>query len=126
MELQAESERVKRSKILNSEGERQSKINVAEGYKQGRILEGQGKAEQISQEARSVVETLRNIGQSIKQQNGSLSEEALRLRLSEQYVKALHEVYQEGNIITLPTNDGAGQGSGISASTIATTFALYK
>lgn len=40
MELQAESERVKRSKILNSEGERQSKINVAEGYKTSRILEG--------------------------------------------------------------------------------------
>jgi regulator of protease activity HflC (stomatin/prohibitin superfamily) len=45
MELQAESERVKRSKILNSEGERQSKINVAEGYKTSRILEGQGKAQ---------------------------------------------------------------------------------
>ena len=35
MELQAESERIKRSKILNSEGERQSKINIAEGIKQG-------------------------------------------------------------------------------------------
>jgi regulator of protease activity HflC (stomatin/prohibitin superfamily) len=33
MELQAESERIKRSKILNSEGERQGKINIAEGYK---------------------------------------------------------------------------------------------
>lgn len=33
MELQAESERIKRSKILNSEGERESKINIAEGIK---------------------------------------------------------------------------------------------
>ena len=72
-----------------------------------------------------MVETLRNIGQSIKRENGSLSEEALRLRLSEQYVKALHEVYHEGNIITLPANESQ-EGSGISASTIATTFALYK
>ena len=72
-----------------------------------------------------MVETLRNIGQSIKRENGSLSEEALRLRLSEQYVKALHEVYHEGNIITLPVNESQ-EGSGISASTIATTFALYK
>lgn len=40
MELQAESERIKRSKILNSEGERQSKINHAEGVKQGYILDG--------------------------------------------------------------------------------------
>lgn len=33
MELQAESERIKRSKILTSEGERESKINIAEGIK---------------------------------------------------------------------------------------------
>ena len=71
------------------------------------------------------METLRNIGQSVKKENGSLSEEALRLRLSEQYVKALHEVYHEGNIITLPASENA-ESSGISASTIATTFALYK
>jgi regulator of protease activity HflC (stomatin/prohibitin superfamily) len=45
MELQAEAERTKRSKILASEGEKQSKITVAEGYKQSKILEGQGKAE---------------------------------------------------------------------------------
>lgn len=44
MELQAESERIKRSKILNSEGERESKINIAEGIKQAAILEGQGAA----------------------------------------------------------------------------------
>ncbi len=33
MELQAEAERQKRSKVLKSEGEKTSKINVAEGYK---------------------------------------------------------------------------------------------
>lgn len=47
MELQAESERIKRSKILNSEGERQSKINIAEGIKQAAILDGQGNASKI-------------------------------------------------------------------------------
>lgn len=47
MELQAESERIKRSKILNSEGERESKINIAEGIKQAAILEGQGEASKI-------------------------------------------------------------------------------
>ena len=40
MEFQAESERLKRSKVLASEGERQGIINVAEGYKQSKILEG--------------------------------------------------------------------------------------
>jgi len=33
MELQAESERIKRSKILSSEGEMRSKINIAEGIR---------------------------------------------------------------------------------------------
>jgi regulator of protease activity HflC (stomatin/prohibitin superfamily) len=33
MDLEAESERIKRSKITNSEGERQGKINVAQGIK---------------------------------------------------------------------------------------------
>jgi len=33
MELQAEAERVKRGKVLNSEGTKTSMINVAEGYK---------------------------------------------------------------------------------------------
>jgi regulator of protease activity HflC (stomatin/prohibitin superfamily) len=33
MELQGESERIKRSRILTSEGERESKINIAEGIK---------------------------------------------------------------------------------------------
>lgn len=48
MEFQSESERIKRSKVLGSEGERTSKINVAEGYKESKILEGQGKAELIT------------------------------------------------------------------------------
>lgn len=83
MELQAESERIKRSKILDSEGERQSKINQAEGFKESQLLEGQGKAMSITQEARSIVETLKTIGGAIKMPDGSISKEALRLRLSE-------------------------------------------
>lgn len=52
----------------------------------------------------------------------------MRLRLSEQYIKALHEVYHEGNIITLPANIEGELSSNnpLSASTIATAFALYK
>lgn len=44
MELQAESERMKRSKILASEGERESKINIAHGFKKSQILQGEGAA----------------------------------------------------------------------------------
>lgn len=102
MELQAEAERVKRSKVLHSEGERMSKINIAEGYKQTKIFEGEGKAQEITQEARSVVETLSSIGASLKTADGLLSEEALKLRLSEQYVKALHEIFVKSNVVVLP------------------------
>ena len=40
MELEAESERIKRSKILHSEGEMQSKINIAKSIQRESILEG--------------------------------------------------------------------------------------
>lgn len=42
MELQSESERIKRAKILNSEGEMRSKINRAEGIKRESVLDGEG------------------------------------------------------------------------------------
>ena len=45
MQLQSESERVKRSRILASEGKMLSQINVAEGLKQTIIFEGQSGAE---------------------------------------------------------------------------------
>jgi regulator of protease activity HflC (stomatin/prohibitin superfamily) len=48
MELQAESERIKRSKILESEGIRQSMINIADGDMQQWILEGEGEASKIN------------------------------------------------------------------------------
>jgi regulator of protease activity HflC (stomatin/prohibitin superfamily) len=65
MELQAESERIKRSKILNSEGERESKINIAEGIKQAAILQGQGSSSQIIQEARGICESLDRISSAL-------------------------------------------------------------
>jgi len=40
MQLQSESERVKRSRILASEGQMRSQINIAEGLKAAVIFEG--------------------------------------------------------------------------------------
>lgn len=56
---------------------------MAEGYKQGKILEGEGKAANILQEARAVVETLKKIGDSLKRPDGVISEQALRLSLAD-------------------------------------------
>jgi regulator of protease activity HflC (stomatin/prohibitin superfamily) len=70
MELQAESERIKRSKILNSEGERESKINIAEGIKQAAIFQGQGQASEILQEARGICESLEKIASALDGSTG--------------------------------------------------------
>jgi len=85
MELQAESERIKRSKILSSEGEMMSKINIATGIKREAILDGEGQAERILQEAKSLCEALSSISGAVSNSSG----QALKLRLSEQYMDAL-------------------------------------
>jgi hypothetical protein len=79
---------------------------VAEGYKKSKILEGEGKALQISQEARSVVETLQSIGKAIKAEDGSLSVVALKLRMAEQYIKTLHQIFETSTIMVLPRHSG--------------------
>lgn len=49
------------------------------------------------------------------------------MRLSEQYVKALFEVYEKANIVTMPEQvEGELRSGNPSATTIATAFALYK
>lgn len=55
MNLESESERVKRAKVLKSEGDKLSLINLAEADKYSYILEGEGKAVGILQEAKSLV-----------------------------------------------------------------------
>jgi hypothetical protein len=65
-------------------------------------LQGEGKAQSIMQDARSIVETLQSIGRVIKMLDGSISDEVIRMRLSEQYLKALTTVYDNANIVSLP------------------------
>ena len=108
MELQAESERLKRSKILSSEGEMISKINIAEGIKREAILEGEGAAAKILQEANSLCEALDTIADSIVTAKGN---NALKLRLSEQYMQTLRSVLRKTNVLLVPETQGDGLGS---------------
>lgn len=121
MELQAESERIKRSKILNSEGERQAVINIAEGDKSAAILEGEGAATKIMQEARSIVEALDNISKSIQNDEKMIS---LKLKLTERYLEAMSDIIEESKIIVLPPSESGGQQS--LTNQIATGLELYK
>jgi len=126
MELQAESERIKRSKILNSEGERQSKINIAEGIKQARVLDGQGNASKILQEAKGICESLERISHSIDSGPGGRGQDALRLKLTEQYLQTLQHILTTSKVLMLPTGEGSQTAGDWSVGKIATALTLYK
>ena len=125
MELQAESERIKRSKILNSEGERESKINIAEGIKQAAILEGQGEASRILQEARGICESLDRISGALET-GGDRGQDALRLKLTEQYIQALNNILTNSKVLMLPPEYGSADQSGWNTQKIATSITLLK
>jgi regulator of protease activity HflC (stomatin/prohibitin superfamily) len=98
MEMQAESERMKRSRILASEGEMRSKINIAEGVRRELILEGDGEAQRILQENLAQVETIKQISEVIKNhqdQKGDLPIPSINLSLTNQYLQALREIYKK-------------------------------
>lgn len=103
MELQAESERIKRSKILESEGIRQSMINIADGDMQQWILEGEGEASKINQQARAIVESINNISISLSNQNDTT---ALKLKLTQTYIDALGHILKKTKVIMLPESSG--------------------
>lgn len=120
MELQAESERIKRSKILNSEGERQALINIAEGDKSAAILAGEGIATKVMQEARAIVEALTNIAKSIEKDDKMI---ALKLKLTEKYLEAMSDILEESKVVVLPPSKDSGQSL---TRQIATGLQLYK
>ena len=125
MELQAESERIKRSKILTSEGERESKINIAEGIKQAAILEGQGAASKILQEARGICESLERISSAIDSEEGGKGQDALRLKLTEQYIEALNDILSHAKVLMIPAESGNAGGEWNNQK-IATSLTLFK
>lgn len=120
MELQAESERIKRSKILNSEGERQALINIAEGDKSAAVLDGEGSATRILQEARAIVEALTNISKSIEKDEKMV---ALKLKLTERYLEAMSDIIEESKILVLPASSNSRDSM---TNQIAMGLQLYK
>ena len=114
MELQVAAERKKRAEILDSEGTRQSKINVAEGDKQEVVLESEaamtdqinrakGEAEAIKEVAKATAEGIELVAAAILKKGG---QEAVSLKIAEQYVAAFSKLAKESNTILLPTNAG--------------------
>lgn len=114
MEMQVEADRSKRAAILKSEGERQAAINRAEGERQSTVLESeaakidqvnraQGEAEAILAVAEATAEGLRKIAKAILEEGGN---DAVSLRVAEQYIGAFSKLAKESNTVLLPANSG--------------------
>lgn len=110
LEQQMRAERERRAAIAKSEGERQSMINVSEGHKQEvinlseaekqkQINEAEGRAREIELIAEATAEGLRKIASAIQEPGG---QDAVSLRVAEQYVKEFGNLAKETNTLILP------------------------
>ena len=110
MEKQMRAEREKRAVILTSEGERDAAINQAEGEKQQvikaseakkqqQINEAEGAAAAILAIAQATAEGLRKVAETIQVPGG---QEAVQLRVAEQYITKFGELAKTTNTLILP------------------------
>jgi regulator of protease activity HflC (stomatin/prohibitin superfamily) len=132
LEKQMRAEREKRAAIAESEGQRQAITNVAEGDKQEaikksegekmkRINEAEGRAQEIELIANATAEGIRKIAESIKAPGG---EEAVNLRVAEQYIKEFGKLAKENNTVIIPSNLGDIAGMVASVTSLLKSSAL--
>ena len=103
MDQQASAERHKRANVLESEGERQAEINMAEGQKMAAILKAEGVASKIIAEAEATAKATRLVAKAISEDNGN---DAVSLRVAEQYIDAFAKLAKESNSVIIPSNVG--------------------
>jgi regulator of protease activity HflC (stomatin/prohibitin superfamily) len=101
MDMQAEAERKKRARILDSEGVRQSEVNKAQGENQAVILKAQAEAAAIVAQSKATAEGIRLLAESINAVGGK---DAVGLKIAEQYVEAFKQIAKESSTILLPAN----------------------
>ena len=112
MEKQMRAEREKRAVILTSEGTRDAAINTAEGMKKEvikqsearktqQINEAEGQAAAITSVATATAAGIRSVAEAIKLPGG---QEAVQLRVAEQYIGQFGELAKKSNTIVLPAN----------------------
>ncbi len=112
MEKQMRAEREKRAVVAQSQGEKQAKINVAEGdkqelikrsegEKQRRINEAVGRAAEIEKVAEATAKGIREIASAINEKGG---QDAVNLRVAEQYIKEFGNLARTNNSLIIPSN----------------------
>jgi len=103
MDMQAEAERKKRAQILESEGVRESEINIAEGQRQASVLQAQGEAQATLARAQATARATDMIAEAINKSGG---QNAVSLRVAEQYVQAFGMLAKKSNTLVIPSNPG--------------------
>ncbi len=112
MEKQMRAEREKRAVILTSEGQRDAAINNAEGEKQQtikasearkqqQINEAEGQAAAILAVATATAEGIKKVAEATQAPGG---QEAIQLRVAEQYIGEFGKVIHNADTIILPSN----------------------
>src|SRR5574341_200818 len=88
-----------RTAINNAEGQKQQVIKASEAKRQQQINEAQGQAEAILAIANATSEGIRLVSQAIATPGG---QEAVQLRVAEQYVKEFGALAKASNTVILP------------------------
>ncbi len=112
MEKQMRAEREKRAVILTSEGQRDAAVNNAEGEKQQtikasearkqqQINESEGQAAAILAVATATAEGIKRVAEATQAPGG---QEAIQLRVAEQYIGEFGKVIANADTIILPSN----------------------
>jgi regulator of protease activity HflC (stomatin/prohibitin superfamily) len=112
MEKQMRAEREKRAVILTSEGQRDAAVNSAEGEKQQtikasearkqqQINESEGQAAAILAVATATAEGIKRVAEATQAPGG---QEAIQLRVAEQYISEFGKVINNADTIILPSN----------------------
>lgn len=93
------SEGERQASINRSEGEMQEMINLSEGEKLKQMNEAEGKSKQIVMVASATAKGLALVGKAANEEGG---QEAVSLRIAEQYVSAFEKVAKESTTMLLP------------------------
>ena len=114
MQLQMTAERERRALVARSEGEKQAAINKAqgereasiaqsEGQKQAEINRADGSAYALIKMADASASSIAAVGQAIQLPGG---QEAIALKVAEEYVRAFSNIAKESTTVVVPGNMG--------------------
>lgn len=110
MEKQMTAERDKRAMLASAEGKRQSSINdsegimtevinLSEGEKERRINEAEGRAKEVYALAEATASSIEKLSEALSESHG---QEAINMRLSQQYLSNISKLSHNKNDIILP------------------------